>query len=411
MNYPVISSAFQDGSMYIFPIEKPAGRTRPPLATIGLILINCLIFLFTPAGGPAFAAFAMKFGFVPAEHAPVTLFTHTFLHAGLGHLTGNMVFLFLAGVAVEAMLGSSLYLLFYLASGQFAAGLFWLFNVGSTAPVVGASGCIAGLMGLSAALFGFRNIRFLQGLPLRFAFVSAPMSILLPVWALTELYQYRSVVESPVAYLAHVGALLAGGTIGLGIKRLGRQGDTDPMSASDWKENRNRLYQRGMKHLKALEIDEAYASFQTLLEHDPEDVEALLQLYKVARFTPRSPRYRSVAERVLSAPPGSKLTVGNLHEVYNDWRRLGLEPLTAELAVSLARRLCAAGHVDTAEAIAQELLEGGRNDEQTAELLFALASQAARGGHFGKQQLYLNLMLEHFPHQEATRSARQLLGG
>ncbi|MDD5034764.1 MAG: rhomboid family intramembrane serine protease [Methylococcaceae bacterium] len=392
--------------MLILPLEKSIDWHRPPLVTILLIVINTLILLFAPDGSETHDGLIQHYGFIPAEHRPITFLTHTFLHGSLGHLVGNMIFLFLMGFAVETTLGSGLYLLFYLIAGQCAVLLFWLLNANSPIPLVGASGCIAGLMGLYSALFGLRRIRFFYSLLFYFGYASAPAIILLPIWVLNELYQLLSGEDSHIAYIAHVGGLLGGGLLGLGIKRFGGKVDTAYLDESARSQTRNLRFQEGIDQLKALDIEKAYGTFQTLLEADPQDGEALLQLYKVAKFKPQSPRYREVAERLLNSPPDPHIAVKDLHEAFADYRRSCSSPLPPDLIAALAKRFCRGGFTDTAETLAQELLADGR--EEAADLLLFLAANLTDRD---EQRRYLHLILEKYPHHEATVMARQLLNG
>lgn len=397
--------------MLIMPLEKSIDWKKPPLVTLLLIVTNSLILFFGPDGSPRHQYWVTHYGFIPAEHRPVTFLTHMFLHGGFGHLLGNMIFLFLVGFAVETSLGSWLYLAFYLAAGQAAVALFWLLNADSTIPLVGASGCIAGLMGLYSALFGLRKIRFFYNLLFYFGYASAPAIILLPVWVLNEIYQLYSGEDSQVAYIAHVGGLLGGGLLGLAAKRFEGTVDTAYLDESERNRNRNRRFEEGINQLKALDVEKAYATFQGLAQDDPNDVEAWLQLYKVAKFKPQSPRYKQTAEHLLRLPQASKLSVKDLHEVFADYCRLSPSPLPPDLLIPLAKRFCSSGFIDTAENIAQSLLASGGETPATADLLLVLATGMARAGKKDKQQHYLAELLKKFPRHESAVMARQMLNG
>ncbi|MBN4061431.1 rhomboid family intramembrane serine protease, partial [bacterium AH-315-G11] len=98
--------------------------------------------------------------FKPAFPEISDAFSHMFMHGSIMHLIGNMVFLLIVGLVVERLLGSPLYLLVYLVGGLAALAFFTLGNLNSAVPLLGASGAIAALMGLYAALFGARKIPF-----------------------------------------------------------------------------------------------------------------------------------------------------------------------------------------------------------------------------------------------------------
>jgi len=101
-----------------------------------------------------------QLGLVPAQLSLYTLVTYQFLHGGWGHIIGNLVFLFLLGFTVEKALGAARFLLAYLACGAISGLVFTAFSLGSTVPLVGASGSISGLMGMYVAIYGLQKIRF-----------------------------------------------------------------------------------------------------------------------------------------------------------------------------------------------------------------------------------------------------------
>lgn len=397
--------------MFIIPLEKSLDwKKKPPLATVALILANTLILLFGPDGSARHKHWVTGYGFIPAEHRPITFLTHAFLHGGLGHLLGNMVFLFLVGCTVEASLGAGLYLAFYLLGGLCAVSLFWLLDPASTVPLVGASGCIAGLMGLYAALFGWRKIRFFYSAVVYFGYANAPAIILLPLWLANEYLQLRFGNDTHVAYAAHMGGLAGGGLLGWMVTRWQGRVDTGYLDESERRKNRERHFAQGLRHLHALEIDQACASFQSLVDADPQDYEALLQLCKTAKLRPQSPQYRRVSEQLLRLPPCPTLSLRELHQVFLD-RRQQAAALPADLSLALARRFHAGGFTDTAQGIAQDLLAADCRDAELADLLLVLAAGFRRAGREDRHRQCLDWVLQKFPEHEAARLARQMLDG
>lgn len=156
-----------------------------------------------------------RFGFIPAEPRAYAFLTHAFLHAGWLHLLGNMLFLFLSGPFVEDLYGRPLFTGLYLAAAVAGAAAFAAGAPDSTAPLVGASGAIAGVMGAFLWRLARRRIHFLL-IPIILVptwnfRVVLPAFVVLPLWALQQLY-YASTAgaDSPVAFSAHVGGFLFG---------------------------------------------------------------------------------------------------------------------------------------------------------------------------------------------------------
>lgn len=145
----------------MLPVWSHEAKTyRWPYATIALIGVNVLVFVFELSVGVRFAPFLQQWGLVPARvnsevtvHNILTIGTAMFLHTGWLHLIGNMWFLYVFGDAVEDAFGWRWFLAIYLLSGFFANIAFMVGTSGSSIAAVGASGAIAGVLGASLALW------------------------------------------------------------------------------------------------------------------------------------------------------------------------------------------------------------------------------------------------------------------
>lgn len=151
-------------------------------------------------------------GLDTAEVTPFTLISHQFLHGGVMHLVGNMVFLILTGFAVEAALGSLRFLGFYLLSGIGSALLFALIEP-TAGILVGASGAISGVMAMYVVVFGLRKIQFFYWIFIFTGYIRAAAIIMLPFYIGFELYKYLSDDGSNVAYTAHIGGFITGAAL------------------------------------------------------------------------------------------------------------------------------------------------------------------------------------------------------
>ena len=148
-------------------------------------------------------------GFHTNEASTLSLFTSQFLHGGAMHLISNMVFLILVGFAVEAALGSAVFLIYYLLSGVGAAMLFAGF-ASTSGTLIGASGSISGVMAMYVVLFGMRKIQFFYWVFIFTGYLRAAAIIMLPVYILKELYSYFTLEGSNVAFTAHIGGFVCG---------------------------------------------------------------------------------------------------------------------------------------------------------------------------------------------------------
>lgn len=141
----------------------------------------------------------------------LTLFTSMFLHGSLMHLAGNMLFLWIFGDNVEEVLGAPRYVIAYLCCGLAGSLLQIAASPNSLIPTLGASGAIAGVMGMYVVWFPYNRVRVLLGNIL----TEVPAIMVIGVWIAIQVWQgfgslSRTGHSGGVAYLAHVGGAAAG---------------------------------------------------------------------------------------------------------------------------------------------------------------------------------------------------------
>ena len=198
------------------PLSDKKSGSPIPTVTYALIGLNVLIFLWDRGGalfGPSvtFSDLAMRpLDVVRAIRGQddsfqlVTIFTSMFLHGGIVHLLGNMLYLLTFGSGVEWGMGSWRFSLYYLFWGVAAAAAQIFVDPSSTAPMVGASGAIGGALGAYFLLFPGNRLEIL--IPFVPVPVEAPAWALLGSWFLFQVF----VRQEGVASWAHVGGFLAG---------------------------------------------------------------------------------------------------------------------------------------------------------------------------------------------------------
>jgi len=165
----------------------------------------------------------------PADFLPLpgSIFTSMFLHGGWMHLIGNMWFLWIFGDNIEEHLGTIRYVIFYLIVG-IAGALAQAFSLpSSTAPMIGASGAIAGVLGGYLMLFPRAKVVTFVAIPLLWPVIDVPAWIFLGLWFFG---QFLISSGSGVAWMAHVGGFLAG--LGL-IRLLAKTRPQSPTAAPD----------------------------------------------------------------------------------------------------------------------------------------------------------------------------------
>ena len=197
----------------MIPLRDIIPSRTTPVVTIALITINVLVFLYELSLGRAVDAFTLYWGLVPAAFSWVTVLTSMFLHGGLMHVAGNMLYLWIFGDNVEDRMGHGRYLVFYLLCGIAAALAQTITVPDSVVPMVGASGAIAGVMGAYFVLYP--HSRVLMWVPIFFLF-EVPAVFFLGFWFLTQLLSgvtsglAASGQVGGVAFWAHVAGFAAG---------------------------------------------------------------------------------------------------------------------------------------------------------------------------------------------------------
>ena len=217
----------------MIPLKDDIPSSSFPFVTIGLIVLNVLVFLYQASIGMgserAAEAFIMEFGAVPCRvtgacavpgdfPAPIaTIFTSMFMHGGLFHVAGNMLYLWIFGDNVEDTLGHGRFLLFYLLSGVAAAAAQIVMHPDSRVPMVGASGAVSGVLGAYLILFPYARVLVLLIFGFFFRIVRWPAGIVLGFWIVIQFLNGLITVSvaaggaaGGTAWFAHIGGFLAG---------------------------------------------------------------------------------------------------------------------------------------------------------------------------------------------------------
>ena len=227
----------------LLPIgDDNQGRQTTPFVVYIIIFINVVVFFLfqqmttTEAG----AEFTYAYSVVPYEIsnnvdlvAPVrvpgvgdipqfpgpnpiwlTIFSSMFMHGGLMHILGNMLYLWIFGDNIEDNFGHGKFLIFYLVCGVVASFSHILVDQNSFTPSLGASGAIAGVLGAYLIMFPRNRVRALLPLGFLFTTVELPAVVVLGFWIVIQIFSQYTATFKPgqggVAYMAHIGGFAAG---------------------------------------------------------------------------------------------------------------------------------------------------------------------------------------------------------
>jgi len=228
----------------MIPLKDTIPSKKFPIVNIALIAANILIFLFQQALTPQeLYGFIYRYGTVPQQltaglqlfiktgfqwavlgPALFPLITANFLHGGWLHLLGNMLYLWVFGDNIEGCLGHLGYLFIYLIMGAGSQLLHLISDPLSQAPLIGASGAIAGVLGAYFILYPQSRVLTLVPLGFFITLIRVPAVIFLALWFLLQLSNVFAAgmapgVPQPVAWWAHIGGFIIGVVVGLKVRR------------------------------------------------------------------------------------------------------------------------------------------------------------------------------------------------
>lgn len=208
----------------MIPFKDDNPTSTFPIVTIGIIAINTAVYaagLLSSAGQKhisysygAIPHNLMTFETLQPVHPFATLISSMFLHGGLFHLLGNMLYLWIFGNNIEDRLGHFRFLIFFLLIGIIAAYAHALAEPVSKIPMIGASGAVSGVLGAYLILYPHARVHTLVFLGFFIQIVKIPALIVIGFWAIIQvingILSKGFLNQGGVAWFAHIGGFLAG---------------------------------------------------------------------------------------------------------------------------------------------------------------------------------------------------------
>jgi membrane associated rhomboid family serine protease len=220
----------------MFPVSDVIPSRRRPVATIAFIALNTVVFLYElQLDQRQLYELAHAFGSVPADFSWLRAITGAFLHDGWIHFGGNMLYLWIFGDNVEDAMGHLPFVVFYLTSAMLAAAAHAALNPSSAAPLIGASGAVAAIMGVYFVLYPRSQVLTAVFLLLYLDVIEVPAIIFLGAWLGIQLLaglgsMGTGAAEGGLAIGAHVAGFMPGVAAGLALRGWGK--------ARAWGDNR-----------------------------------------------------------------------------------------------------------------------------------------------------------------------------
>jgi len=195
-----------------------------PFITISIIVANVLVFLYEVMAPSGMEKLAYSYGAIPHYilnfekvqpiHPVLSIFSAMFMHGGVFHIAGNMLYLWIFGNNIEDKLGHLRFIFFYFFCGIVAAYANAIAGPHSLIPMIGASGAISGILGAYLLLFPRAMVHTLIFLGFFVTVVKIPALIVIGFWAVIQLVNgllsTGFAAEGGVAWFAHIGGFLVG---------------------------------------------------------------------------------------------------------------------------------------------------------------------------------------------------------
>jgi membrane associated rhomboid family serine protease len=210
----------------MIPLKDENPTKNFPILTLLFLALNVIVFIYG-VNLPVHPSILYEdYALIPYQlvHHPLTayptLYTSMFLHAGIGHLGGNMLYLWIFGNNIEAVLGKFRFILFYFVCGTIAALGHIATDMDSQIPMVGASGAISGILGAYLILFPFAQIKTFIFLGIYWTIARVPAIALLLIWIGLQIWNSVASGAGSTAWFAHIGGFVAGVLLILPFKHI-----------------------------------------------------------------------------------------------------------------------------------------------------------------------------------------------
>lgn len=352
---------------------------------------------------------SLQYGFRPAQHRMETWVTTMFLHGGVGHLLGNMLFLWLIGCLIEYGCRRWLFAVIYLLGGFAATGLFWFLNADSLIPLVGASGAISGIMGAFAVFYGFKRVRVFLNLGFYFNYLKFPAIVMLPFWIGNELFQMVTNAGSHVAYAAHLGGLVGGSALAFVLTRIPHLLDEEGFEGAE-DDPVQPMVEKALEHMGRLEFGKARELLTAAEALQPGDEVVLNHLFTIDRQSPDAPQFHATSQKLLDCLCRRPESHEKAYKIYREYIKAARPAkLGAAMYLLLCRVFCDIGKLDDAKRLVSVLAKKRPDLNEIPSLLLKLAGAYAHEGDRQSRKVCLSYLCKHFPLSSEAQMAKQQL--
>ena len=349
------------------------------------------------------------YGLRPSQPKWYTFFTCMFLHGSFGHLFGNMVFLWLVGCFLEMGCGRAYYLALYLISGIAASASFMLIYPHCTVPLVGASGAIAGNMGAFAVLFGKKKVKIFFSLGFYFGYKSMVGIFLLPLWLFNEIFQLFFTGVAQVAYVAHVGGIVAGAIMAqINLKAIKSYDENAITSDDEPVDEISPMIEKALDHIGKLELAEGREVLEQALLKDPINITVMTHLFNTLKNTPDDVRFHTLTRDLTSVLITRPATHRTALQVLKDYEIIAgkLPKLSPEVFVRVSILYAQTEQPEASNRILSAIIKQKPDLPSLPPAILKLADSYKKAGQMKESDSCLKIIIEKFPGSRESQMAK-----
>ena len=351
--------------------------------------------------------FSRNWGYSPARHNYVALFTSMFLHESFWHLLVNMILLWFVGSLLEIGVGR-VYVGGYVLAGFCGSLLYGLIFPLAQGPLVGSAGAIAGLVGAYGVLYSTVHLRAIHTFGFPVDYDRVPGWFLLPFWLMDEVAQVVMNTGLNHVYVVHICGLLIG--LGLGAGYLKKPDII--ISHVDEKKKLNKvdgLLEKLQGELAVQRYGTAREIVLQMLQIEPDNIEILTYLFNIDKKTPALEAFRETAGLFFGHLARRK---GNydIEKYFEEYVLLcPSATVQPDVLLAVAMSYIHSGKTAPAAKYLAVLLKVAPDNAGLPSCLFNLAQMYRAGDHQDQAKKCLRILCSHYSETNSGRKAKELL--
>lgn len=355
-----------------------------------------------------------KYGFKPGDPSAVNIITNLFVNPDLYQFVINLIFILIICAIVEKKIGVIGLLMSYLVCGLSMVSIYCLLTPFSLIAVSGASGGIAGLIGMVLVFSKLGNVNILYFNKREFHTKAINSVGIFIFWNVCQLCLVYFTAFDIVGYISQLVAFLVGVLLAMMLQKLLVHSTLKTVKHADKPTDLQSRLNDAVKEISQMNYNEAKKILYPLLVEYPANKEIYFQLFNIVKSNPASEEYHDIAQKIFLIKDSSRSTVAMINLVFKNYIRRAQPTIRFDVDtfISLLSRFRKAGFYDDAEKILKVLIKHN-NDDMLSEVLAREQLLLARCYLLKKDKVHgdrlLEWLVETFPNTESAKQAKSFV--